>query len=271
MLVINTTTRGGEMTSGIRSSELGMNEVSFEDFRSLPRTDKETICVYLLRHGESALNVAQQGKQLVQGQSPSVPLTARGVKQANALAQKIFRKMEDQKSILVSSPAKRAVDTAEPLAKLLKQPLVTDAAFLELGSGIWEGIDKKDPTYLDDYNKWQDLSANRKFSACKLSTGESYSEVALRALNGLSEICSKLENNETVFLFSHSLLMQAVILSLMGTELSDEPSSLLPECYIGNGDMIALAIPRNGSVEQGHVHALIRSNLFGERGIIARD
>src|SRR5262249_18283499 len=147
------------------------------------------------------------GIKYVQGQSPFVALTDKGTKQADELAKQMAPRMKGLKPHLVTSTAKRAIDTAKPLANHLEQIPVEYEEFLKLGSGKWERVSKEDPKYLAEYNKWKHLSANEKFSAPKVSTGESYSEVALRALNGLSKVLSQTQSDETVFLFSHHIIM----------------------------------------------------------------
>lgn len=247
------------MISNIIQSEVC--HIQLEDLQTFPGSDDEVIRVYIVRHGESALNVMQDGIKYVQGQSPSVALTDKGSKQADELAKQMAPRMKDLKLRLVTSTAKRAIDTAKPLADRLKQVPSAHAEFLELGSGKWEGVSKEDPEYLAEYNKYKRLSANQKFSAPKVSTGESYSQVALRALDGLSRVLSQTDNDETVFLFSHHMLMNAVVLSLTNTELSTDPQSPLPECNIDNGDIILIEIPRGASAEQGHIKSVIHSGL----------
>jgi broad specificity phosphatase PhoE len=142
-----------------------IRHIQLEDLKSFPGSDNNVIRIYIVRHGESALNVLHDGIKYVQGQSPSVPLTDKGIKQADALAQQMELRMKDLKPHLVTSTAKRAIDTARPLASRFQQTPSALAEFLELGSGKWEGINKKDPEYVNEYNKWQQLPSSEKFFA----------------------------------------------------------------------------------------------------------
>jgi hypothetical protein len=83
----------------------------------------------------------------------------------------------------------------------------------------------------------------------------------LRAFNGLLKVLSQLKEDETVFLFSHGALMKAVAIYLTDPELSSLPESSLPGYNIHNGDMILIEIPRGASIEEGHISAVIHSNL----------
>ncbi len=240
-----------------------IRHVQLEEVKEFKQSDAETIRVYFVRHGESAFNVKQGGVKYVQGQSPQVPLTGKGEAQASKLMEQMLCRMNPSiKPFLVTSTAKRAIDTAKPLLEKLKLQGREDPAFLELGSGKWEGTSKEDPEYLKDYQIWKDLSANQKFSSPKVSTGESYSEVAFRALNRLSQISEELKENETIFVYGHHMLMSAVALSLTKTELSSEPGSALPEVDIQNGDLMLIEIPRGASADQGSVIQIIHSNLI---------
>lgn len=233
-------------------------ELVFEhqkDKETLLGSNEDVIRVYLVRHGESALN----GKPIVQGQSPAVELTAKGVKQAEDLAQHLAPKLSHLNLRIITSAARRAIDTASPLADLLNQQTAAYPEFLELGSGKWEGVRKDDPECAEEFDKWNRLSAHEKFYSPKMSTGESYSQVALRAIEGLSNILSQLQENETLFLFSHSMLMNAVAIELGGEELSDEPNSPLPYLPIDNGDILMIEIPKGASFREGRLQSFIHS------------
>lgn len=235
--------------------------ISLEELKTFSGSDEKVTMIYLVRHGQSFGNIKHYDVKYVQGQSPQFPLTKKGERQAIQLTEQMVPRMKGLNPILVTSTAKRAIDTAQPLACCLQRTTTAYKEFLELGSGEWEGVSKEDPGYKAEYGKWQNLSANQKFSTPKVSTGESYSETALRALNGLSQVLSQVKENETVFLFSHYMLMNAVILSLTPTELSLERTTPLPECSIENGDIISIEIPRGASVDQGRIVSIINSNL----------
>ena len=235
--------------------------VQLEDVEEFSGSNDETIFVYFVRHGESAFNILHGGIKYVQGQSPHVELTEKGHQQAEKLTNQMAPRMQNLTPRIVTSTAKRAMDTAKPLLNALKLPEYAHEEFLELGSGKWEGVSKDDDEYLKDYNKWKDLSADQKFYAPKVSTGESYSEVARRALSGLSKVLAGLQGNETIFVYSHYMLMNAVAISLSQMELSHEPESQLPDLGIENGDIVMVEIPRGSSVEEGRVKMVIHSKL----------
>lgn len=92
--------------------------------------------VYLLRHGETDLNA--QG--VLQG-SIEADLNARGRAQAKAAAQQM-RNLGLQR--IISSPQRRAVQTAEIIADHLQLPVETLASLRERSWGPFEGRPRQD-------------------------------------------------------------------------------------------------------------------------------
>ena len=91
--------------------------------------------IYLLRHGQTAFNA--EGRY--QGQINS-DLTARGVAQAQGVAGLLARIVDPQRAVILSSPLKRAADTAAIVGRALGLPVATDARLTEVSMGAWEGL-----------------------------------------------------------------------------------------------------------------------------------
>lgn len=92
------------------------------------------IYLTLLRHGESEGNVGGfiQGRQ-------DLPLTARGRRQAQALAER-WRVGGVAFDAVITSPLQRARQTAEAVATALGIPLEADPAWVERCFGVAEGL-----------------------------------------------------------------------------------------------------------------------------------
>lgn len=86
----------------------------------------------LIRHGETEWNLASR----IQGHSDS-PLTAAGVSQAQALAQRLAAESLD---VLVSSDLPRAFRTAEIIARRSGHAVIADARLRERNFGLGEGL-----------------------------------------------------------------------------------------------------------------------------------
>jgi broad specificity phosphatase PhoE len=87
--------------------------------------------IYLLRHGETALNVARVL------QPASTPLSARGSAQASALAQ---RMRTTELAGIVSSDLPRALHTAQAIARDCGLELQTCELLQERNFGDWRGL-----------------------------------------------------------------------------------------------------------------------------------
>ncbi|MDE3031928.1 MAG: histidine phosphatase family protein [Acidobacteriota bacterium] len=86
----------------------------------------------LVRHGETAWNV----QHLIQGHSGDVGLTARGVAQVRAAAERLT---DSGARRIVSSDLARARESAEVIAELLGLPVTLDAGLRERSYGELEG------------------------------------------------------------------------------------------------------------------------------------
>jgi broad specificity phosphatase PhoE len=86
----------------------------------------------LVRHGQATANAAG----LLLGRSDA-PLTAEGRRQAEALGAYLRRPGHDAVAGLVSSPLRRAIDTAEALG--FDRPIVVDPRWIEIDYGVHEG------------------------------------------------------------------------------------------------------------------------------------
>jgi probable phosphoglycerate mutase len=97
----------------------------------------ETRTIVLVRHGESTAN---RDRTLTGQTDPD--LTARGRSQARRASRYINGRFAVDR--LYSSPLKRAVNTAAPIAARARVPLVTDTLLVEADFGSWEGMSGRD-------------------------------------------------------------------------------------------------------------------------------
>jgi broad specificity phosphatase PhoE len=82
--------------------------------------------IFLVRHGEAAASWAE---------SPDPGLSALGRQQAEAAAVALKQHVSDD-IVLWSSPLQRAVETADPLARMIRQTVREDAAFREIPAPV---------------------------------------------------------------------------------------------------------------------------------------
>ncbi|MBX3025498.1 histidine phosphatase family protein [bacterium] len=88
------------------------------------------MAIFLIRHGETALNAARVV------QTPETPLSARGLAQADALARRLAG---EGVTAILSSDLPRAVMTAEKIRQACGAPLTLDASLQERNFGDARG------------------------------------------------------------------------------------------------------------------------------------
>ena len=160
--------------------------------------------LFLVRHGQSAGNA--EGR--FGGHSPT-PLSDLGRQQAELTAQALGR---EKIHVIYSSDLHRAVQTAEPLAKLLDLPIITTPAFRERKVGVLEGLtfDESKAAHPKDYYALVNRSVHHV-----ITDGESYRQLLKRATKELHEVL-RTHQGENVVIYSHTGAICFLTLYLVG-------------------------------------------------------
>jgi len=169
-----------------------------------------TTHVLLIRHGQSRGNA--EGRF---GGHTDTPLSARGRRQAEALAKAL---VGEKFSAIYSSDLKRAVQTAEPLARVTRAKLVTSDAFRERSVGVMEGLTFEEAA--EQYPEQYAALLHRDFEHVLLG-GESYRQTLDRASKKLDEII-KQHKGGRIAVFTHTGAICILSLHLMGALDSPE-------------------------------------------------
>jgi probable phosphoglycerate mutase len=145
--------------------------------------------VLLLRHGRTAWNAQHR----FQGQADP-PLDETGKGQAYEVAALVGALKTD---LIVSSDAKRAMQTAAPLGEITGLTVVPEPRFRERSLGHWEGLTRDDVAlrYPDEYADW---IAGRDVSR---RGGETREQVAERACMAFAEIS---DDTQLAVIVTHS-------------------------------------------------------------------
>lgn len=164
--------------------------------------------LYLLRHGESDWNLS--GK--VQGSKDS-ELTEKGISQAESAGERL--KVENIGSIY-ASPLKRAKLTAEVVGEKIGVSSKVEQDFQEMCFGHWEGrlLKEVQGDYGDEFMLWK-----KKPHEFKVEGSESLIEVQSRMLSAIETI-KKTDDSENVLVVSHGTAIKAMVLGLLGIDLS---------------------------------------------------
>ncbi|MGC8873307.1 MAG: histidine phosphatase family protein [Chloroflexia bacterium] len=134
--------------------------------------------LWLVRHGDA---VHHHTSQLPW---PEVPLSEEGHRQARALAAR-FRQVEELAGVF-SSPHRRARETAQPIAEVLRLSVVLDEALREMDFGAAGGltIEEFRDRWPDLYPVWEDRSR----IDFRWPGGESRVEFAERAVRAVETL-----------------------------------------------------------------------------------
>ena len=160
--------------------------------------------LFLIRHGQSAGNA--EGR--FGGHGPT-PLSDLGRKQAESTA-KVLAK--EGINAIYSSDLLRAVQTAEPLARMLDLPINTSASFRERHVGVLEGLtfDESKERFPRDYY----ALINRDVHHI-ITDGESYRQLLKRITDELDVIIRE-HTGQRIAVFSHTGALCFLTLHLMG-------------------------------------------------------
>jgi 2,3-bisphosphoglycerate-dependent phosphoglycerate mutase len=164
----------------------------------------EVTRLYLVRHGQSAGNA--EGR--FGGHGPT-PLSELGQQQAALAAHSLAK---EKINVIYSSDLLRAVQTAEPLAKLLNIEINPTVDFRERHVGVLEGLtfDEARTQYPKDYF----ALVNREVAHI-ITSGESYRQLLDRTTETLNRILRK-HRGERIVIFAHTGTICFLTLYLLG-------------------------------------------------------
>lgn len=139
------------------------------------------------------------------GQGSDPDLSEEGIEQAKRLPEALARFPIAR---LVSSPQKRAVQTAEPVAEALGLPIDIDDRLAEYDRD------------LSHYTPIEEISEEdmRRLANGELPSGVDESEFLARVKAGVDDIVKAACREDTVAVFSHGGVINALVHDVMGTE-----------------------------------------------------
>lgn len=205
--------------------------------------------IYIIRHGESIYNIPDPAinAQRTTGISLDIPLTENGLEQASKLGKKLAERIAPESNVVIcSSTALRAQMTAMQIFEALKEVAhceldLTYAGLCEVSQGKWEGQSKNDSVYQQEMRTWKERSAYDKIHLPRVTTGESFAEVAERYSIELDALAKK-HAGKTILVVSHYWSMNAYAMKANQVELSTEPKTHFPMLDFDNCDIMTVEI-----------------------------
>jgi len=185
----------------------------------------------LVRHGQTLWNREKR----VQGVS-DIELSKRGSAQADSLA----RSLRDEKiDTIISSPLKRAVQTAEAINRFHHLSIEPEKDLMELNMGNFEGMALQEmmKNHGDFLKRWAEDPAS-----IVMPGGESLSELQNRAWGVVERIAGK---SGTTLLAAHNFTIMTILCKIKEMDLShiiqahvDVASKTLVEFQNGRGNVV---------------------------------
>ncbi len=161
----------------------------------------------LARHGETVWNV----EKVFRGRA-DVNLDEVGIKQAHLLG-KYLSSWELE--AIYSSPIKRALDTANIVARYRKVAVCTAEGLIDFDFGEWQSLPEQEVKrrYPDLLNEWHNDPHK-----VRMPGGESLEDVRRRAVGIVNDVLSRRQGN--VLLVSHRIVIKVLICYLLGLDNS---------------------------------------------------
>ena len=169
--------------------------------------------IILVRHGNTAFNKGDESGSHFRGCRTDVPLVVKGLDQVRAVADRLATV---NISAVYSSPLRRALQTAEPIARAHGLEVIPFDKLLGIDYGQWSGRPHKEVE-----REWPELFRQWWVEPhlVQFPEGGSLKVVHERATKGLQEIVAR-HDNEIVVLVSHNAVNKLLICSILGLPTS---------------------------------------------------
>ncbi len=163
--------------------------------------------IILARHGETEWNA----EEIFRGRV-DVDLNEMGIREAELLAEHLSYMTI---AAVYSSPLKRALQTAEMIARHHDVKVEVSPQLIDLDYGEWQGLSRE--TVRDRYGQLYHEWLNSP-QLVKMPAGESLGDVRRRAISLVEDITAKAE--DTVVLVSHRVVHKVLICALLALDIS---------------------------------------------------
>ncbi|MCM8796698.1 MAG: histidine phosphatase family protein [Candidatus Omnitrophica bacterium] len=158
--------------------------------------------ITLIRHGQTLWNK----EEIFRGRS-DIPLDDVGIKQAKAITKRLS--FFDIKAVY-SSPLKRALETAQIIAKRFNLKVKVDDDLIDFDFGEWQGLSLKEvqKKFPETYQQWLEEP-----HLANIPNGENLDNVRSRVTKVLDKIIK--EQQDDVAVVSHRVINKLLILTAL--------------------------------------------------------
>lgn len=163
--------------------------------------------IYLIRHGDS-LDGLEDGKHRDLG------LSSEGIRQSERLRDRLVSTGEIKPEVFISSPERRAHETAQILAPALGQPILLDADVEE-----WRSDDGSLSSE-EFMGRWEQVPNSQRLFHHWVEGGESWVEFSARVQTALNRILRE-HSGKTILLLTHGGDIQVAFFYFFGFGLAN--------------------------------------------------
>jgi probable phosphomutase (TIGR03848 family) len=181
----------------------------------------------LVRHGVTA-----QTGPLLSGRLPGIPLSDKGIEQAEAAGARLSGLAI---TTVYASPIERTTQTAECIAKPFGLPVVPLVGVIEADYGEWTGGKIADLAKTDEWKVVQVAPSRARFPG-----GESIREMQARVVGAIDAVVAE-HPHETVVIVSHADPIKSAIAHYAGTHLD-----LFQRVFVSPASVTVLEFHKHG-------------------------
>lgn len=177
--------------------------------------------VFLVRHGETEANRAV----IYAGRSDG-PLAPEG---RDVLTQMARHLQWHRIDIILSSPQRRARDTAGVVASLLDLPVQLCEDLSEMEMGVWTGMSSKqiEAVYPDEWRIWRENPG-----AVKVPGMEDLNDIQARSVRWLGGLTNLNMDGKTVAAFTHEAVIRCLVGWVVGAGVNAYRRMIVPNCSV---------------------------------------
>lgn len=199
----------------------------------------------LVRHGQNNM----VGKKLA-GRLPGVHLNAQGQAQARQLAAELA---ELPIKAVISSPLERAVQTAEPIARVHNLPVEINEGLLEMDYGKWQGRSIKQLGRLKSWREVQERPGGFGFPQ-----GEAFVSAQSRVAETLRVLSENYAEKDIVVCVSHCDMIRLAVAYYL-----DMPLDTFQRLQINTASVTCLYL-QDGKASFGPINAVKGLTRFSD-------
>lgn len=169
--------------------------------------------IILIRHGETEWNASETFR----GRA-DIDLNATGLKQAEAVGQYLSAEKINH---IFASPLKRALRTAEAVARLQQTGVEPCESLIDFSYGEWEGrpLEEVKARWEELYRDWVDTPEQ-----VRMPGGESLNDVKERVMPFVGEAVTQCGEGGKIALVSHRVVLKVIICALLGLSNAHFPN-----------------------------------------------